>query len=386
MSRYDAFIDESGNHDLHTEKEGASRYFLVLAVLVDQDKVPELEGHIDAVRARFFGSGEMKSSRLKEERRIQIIGALRELPFRFYAVAVDKARLNKDRGLAYKQSFIKFANGRLYNALFHYLHELRVFADGHGGNAFIESFRKYLLEHHAPDLFSQPRVEIVDSKAHVLVQLADFLVGTAAKLYEGKVNGTSRRIFLDFLHEKRIRIDEWPPRFESAGPVVTGSHAMDSNVAATSINAAAHFLSTYEDSGDAEIQAQHTLLSYLLFRARFPTGEEFVSTQELVEHLHAQGFPEIEKHYVRSNLVSRLRDRDVVIASSPRGYKIPTTYADMVGFADLVDGIVWPLLQRLKRANDVIALGSAGQADVLGEERFSRLRRLLEQQGGGLKA
>jgi hypothetical protein len=381
MSRYAAFIDESGNHDLDTDKEGASRYFLVLAVLVDQEEVTELEQRVDAIRTRFFGSGEMKSSRVKPDRRVAIIEALRELSFRFYAVAVDKARLHKDGGLAFKKSFIKFANGRLYNALFNHLHELTVFADGHGGDAFIESFRKYLLEHHAPDLFSQPRVEIVDSKHHVLVQLADFLVGTAAKLYEDKADNTSRQLFLDFLHEKRIRIDEWPPRFELPQAAVTGTHEMDAQVAATSLSAAARFLSTYADSGDVELQAQHALLSYLLFRARFPNGEEYVSTQELMDHLHAQGFPEIERHYVRSNLVSRLRDRDVVIASSARGYKIPTTYVDMIGFADLVDGIVWPLLQRLKRANDVIALASAGKVDVLREERFAKLRRLLEQHG-----
>jgi hypothetical protein len=291
-----------------------------------------------------------------------------------------------DRLLTYKKSFIKFANGRLYNALFHRLHELTVYADGHGDATFIDGFRRYLLEHHAPDLFSQPRVEIVDSKAYVLVQLADFLVGTAAKLYEGKASGASRQIFLDFLHKKRIRIDEWPPRFESTETGVTGLHAIDAQIAATSLAAAARFLSAYEDSGDVELQAQHALLSYLLFRARFPNGEEFVSTQELMEHLHAQGFPEIEKHYVRSNLLSRLRDRDVVIASSPRGYKIPTSYADMVGFADLVDGIVWPLLQRLKRANDVIALSSAGKANLLAEERSARLRRLLDQQDGELPA
>lgn len=385
MSRYAAFVDESGNHDLYTDKEGASRYFLVLAVLVHQDEVSELEKCVDAVRSRFFGGGEMKSSRLKHARRVQIIEALRELPFRFYAVAVDKARLNKDGGLAYKRSFIKFANGRLYNALFHHLHELTVFADGHGDNAFIESFRKYLLEHHAPDLFSRPRVEIVDSKTNVLVQLADFLVGTAAKLYEDKANGPSRQIFLEFLHAKRIRIDEWPPRFETAETTVAVPNAMDAQISETSLSAAARFLTAFEDSGDVELRAQYTLLSYLLFRARFPGGDEFVSTQELVEHLHAQGFPEIEKHYVRSNLVSRLRDRDVLIASSARGYKIPTTYADMIGFADLVDGIVWPLLQRLKRANDVITLASAGKADVLGEERFARLRRLMDQQDGSVQ-
>jgi len=144
MSRYAAYIDEFGNHDLATEKDGASRYFIVLAVVVDETFLAELTTAVTAIKHEFFGAGEMKSSRVREDRRVRVLDTLAPLPFRFYAVAVDKARIDRDSGLGYKTSFIKFANGRLYNALFQNLTDLTVYADGHGGTEFIESFRRYL--------------------------------------------------------------------------------------------------------------------------------------------------------------------------------------------------------------------------------------------------
>ncbi len=69
MSRYSAYIDESGNHDLATEKDGASRYFLILAIIVEQENVPALRSAIEAIKEEFFGTGEMKSSRVKDQRR-----------------------------------------------------------------------------------------------------------------------------------------------------------------------------------------------------------------------------------------------------------------------------------------------------------------------------
>lgn len=379
MTRYAAYIDESGNHDLSTDKDGASKYFIVLAVVVEEEAVPELTAAVISIKEEFFGPGEMKSSRVKEERRTRILNALEPLPFRFYAVAVDKSRIDKDSGLAFKTSFIKFANGRLYNALFQNLTELTVYADGHGGSEFIESFKTYIETVHTPDLFSRPHVEIVDSKSEVLVQLADFLVGTAAKIYEDKASADAHKVFLDFLAAKRIRIDEWPPRFESHRPSAADDSSLDGQVQTISLRAAARFLSEFSEFEDTETRIQHAFLSYLLFRARFADDEDFIPTQELLEHLSSLGFQDVNPHYLRSNVVSKLRDRDVLVASSTRGgYKIPTTYSDVIGFAELVDGIVSPLLHRLRRANDVFLLGSAGAINFLGDDRFRKLREILE--------
>lgn len=145
-----------------------------------------------------------------------------------------------------------------------------------------------------------------------------------------------------------------------------------------SLRAAAQFLSDFSDVEDLETRIQHAFLSYLLFRAQFPLAEEFMSTPELIDHLDSLGFEDIDKHFLRSNVVSRLRDRGVLIASSARGYKVPTTYSDVIGFAELVDGIVSPLLHRLRRANDLLSLGSGRAIDFLGDERFRKLRQILE--------
>ena len=64
MSRYAAYIDESGNHDLATEKNGASKYFLILAIVVEQANVPALTAVIEAIKR---GNPPTKRARLEVE-------------------------------------------------------------------------------------------------------------------------------------------------------------------------------------------------------------------------------------------------------------------------------------------------------------------------------
>lgn len=380
MNNYAAYIDESGNHDLATEKEGASRYFLVLAVLIPQAQVSELEVAIEVIRAKHFGAGEMKSSNVKDERRIKILEDLALIDFQFYAVAVDKERVDKDSGLKHKKTFIKFANGRIYSALFKNIANVSIFADAHGSPEFTLSFKEYIRENHRPDLFSTGNLEMVDSKTNVLIQLADFLVGTIAKLYEKKSTEQFRKDFLKFITNKRIRVDEWPPRYEWHGGEISGTNKLDEKVRSISLNSAARFLNRSSQEDDIERRIQEATLQFLLFQATFPTNEEVhIPTQKIVEHLHLHGFTEVTKHYLRSSVISKLRDHDVIVASSPRGYKIPTSYTDIVEFANLVDGIASPLLARLDRASDIFDLASVGQIRILDDPRFKRLRLMLSK-------
>lgn len=377
MDSYVAYIDESGNHDLVTEKDGASRYFVVLAILLPQSEAAALEAEVEIVRAKYFGAGEMKSSNVKDERRKRILDDLALLNFKFYAVAVDKERIDKDSGLGYKRSFIKFANGKLYSALFQNLMDVAVFADAHGSPDFAKSFIDYMEENHKQDLFSNGKVQMVDSQMHVLVQLADFLVGTVAKLYEKKSTPLLRKDFLSFLGAKRIRIDEWPPQYELRGALNNSTSEMDEKVRFISLNAAGRFLQDHAEQIDTENRIQQAALGFMLFRATFASDTDYIPTDEIVEHLNTQGFQEVNKHYLRSNVIAKLRDKDVIIASSSRGYKIPTSYSDLCGFAELVDGIASPLLARLKRAHGIFELGSVGKIKILDEPRFKRLRLML---------
>jgi len=53
------------------------------------------------------------------------------------------------------------------------------------------------------------------------------------------------------------------------------------------------------------------------------------------------------------------------------------SYADLIGFADLVDGIAIPLLNRLKKADEIFDLGSIGEIKFLSEQRFQGLQFII---------
>ena len=376
-----AYIGEAGNYRPTAKKSGAPSYFVLLAVIADAADLALLHSALAPLCQRLAAAAAAPRHDRADGERLDLMRVLVPLPFRFYAMAVDKRRVDIDAGLAGAEAFIGFVNGRVYRALFQSLADVAVYADS---AAFIDSFTSYIEQHHMPDLFSRPRVEAAAGDHAPAVLLAGFLADCTAALYDGSASPALRQQLLEMMGARRIRVDEWPPRFESqlVPPAAPGD--LDAHVRRIALRAAGDFLAAVAavtdaaDAEDGDLRAQHALLSYLLFRARFPTEEDFISTAELVDHLRSLGFSDVSDHYLRSNLISRLRDRDILIASSARGYKIPTSYADIIGFAELVDGIVSPLLHRLKRANDVLARGSAGAVDFLDEARFRNLRELLK--------
>ncbi|WP_119154086.1 DUF3800 domain-containing protein [Caldimonas tepidiphila] len=376
MTHHFAFIDESGNHDLEVEKSGASNYFIVLAIILRSEVIHSLEKAVESIRSKHFQKGEIKSSGVDDKRRLRIFEELKPLDYKFYAIAINKAAIHSI-GLKHKKTFIKFCNGLLYRSLFQNFPELTIYADGHGGNEFIASFHNYLIENHQTDLFSNTNINIVDSKNNISVQLADFMVGSIARVYENRPPKFYREGILNFLKTKRIRIDEWPQRYEPYQSVRQNDNELDSLIYRAALTAASTFLQENENIPDNDIRKQCAALNYLLFRARFSSGREYISTQEIIEHVHGQGFTEISEHAMRSAIISKLRDSDVLIASSNKGYKIPTSQLDMLEFAEFVDGFTLPLLSRLNRAREALKYASAGEYDLLNQPQFQRLQRVI---------
>ncbi len=130
-----AYIDETGNSDLETNKVGASDYFIVSAIIVSYDKKLELEEKTENLRLKYFQTGEIKSSGVgsNDKRRAKILAAVNNLDFKFYAICVDKNEINKDSGLQYKKSFLKYINGMLYSRLFTSFLDVHIVSDEHGG-------------------------------------------------------------------------------------------------------------------------------------------------------------------------------------------------------------------------------------------------------------
>lgn len=109
LERTYAFVDESGNHDLETSKQGSSGFFVVCSVLVSETGLERAYELAEALRVRHFQTGEIKSSKVKvkdTERRVRILSDLAELPLKLYFTVVDKSRVYRDGGFSSKSPLL----------------------------------------------------------------------------------------------------------------------------------------------------------------------------------------------------------------------------------------------------------------------------------------
>lgn len=380
MGRTFAFVDESGNHDLDTTKSGSSGFFVVCSVIVAEENLLQAYELAEAAKIRHFQSGEIKSSKLKAkdaDRRKRILMDLAELPLKLYFTVVDKRRVRQDGGLQFKKSFIKYVNNILYSRLFDHCQDLHLTVDEHGGLEFQAGLRNYVAERYSDDLFRESEFTIKSSKDDVLIQVADFFAGTVAHIYEGKASGDVVEVYKSILRNHTIGLLEWPPQYQPLiPPPMDDSAAADHLVHQQALKQANKFREKAGKHPDEEQRLQMCILDYLQFRSEF-VGDEYVSTEDIASHLANRGFLGLSDQKIRSSGIAKLRDADVIIASAPKGYKIPRSRADINDFLELASSQILPLLDRIKKARDVYRLSSVGDYDILESDQFSDIRKLL---------
>lgn len=381
MDRTYAFVDESGNADLDTSKGGSSGFFIVCSILVAEKDLDAAYAQAEALRKRHFQTGEIKSSNLKvkdAERRAQILTELAELPFKLYFTIVDKGRIHKDGGLRIKTTFVKYVNGLLYERLFATYPDLQMIVDEHGGKEFQESLRSYVLERFVNDLFGdKDAFQAMSSKDNVLIQVADFFAGSVAQIYEEKASESAILAYKKILRSQTLGMLEWPSKYRPLLPPPTSeSGYADYQVHREALRQADRFSERIGRHPDEDERLQLSILDFLRFQSEFVT-QDYVPTAEIIAHLKHKGFGDLTDQKIRSSGIAKLRDYDVIITSSAKGYKIPQTRADINEFLERASGIVVPLLERVKKARDVYRLSSLGEYDIVTAANLGELAKLL---------
>jgi len=376
-----AFIDESGDPSLKTHKQGVTELFAVTAILVNTDAVDNLKGEVNSLRQRHFGPGEMKSSGVggNLDRRCRIIEDILDLDFHFYTLIVDKERVYKDSGLQYKRSFIKHLNGKLHRALFHAYPNIKIVADEHGSQEFMDGFKSYIMEHHRLDLFYEASFDFADSKDEVLVQLADILAGTMRICAREDASDEEREL-IKSLDDHLIGLDQWPIRFYSRHLVQEASEEEDRLVQQQSIRRAQAYVdehaSNVSPGSDEDLCVQ--CLRYLLFRARFDDVNEYAYSQEIRSHLEKRTRVGLSVQQFQSRVISKLRDAGVLIASSGKGYKLPESMQDIHTFISYQSGMIEPMLRRIEGYRKQLLLASKNKVDILDAPQYGFLRDFFD--------
>lgn len=382
VTRKIAYIDESGNHDLDTSKAGASGYFIVLAIIVDESQLGQFTLHSEGIREKHFQGSEVKSSKVRakddHKRRIRILEDILQLDFTFYALAVDKRQIHRDSGYKYKKSFIKSLNGKVYGSLFQHYANIKVLADETGDADFTKSLKAYVDKNHVPDLFFESSFELVSSHDHIGVQMADFVAGTLAQVYEGKSGVALKEKYLELIRTKSVGVDEWPVKYSARAGTDANLDEFDDVIMRYARNQASVFLERNRSSHDDETKMQICTLDFLLFQSHWNNALDYVPTHALMSHLRESGYGKVSEQILRSSIIAKLRDADVLIASSSKGYKIPREFKDMHDFAVKIDSQVVPQLRRLNKARKNILMATSNQLDILKGPDFPNLVSFID--------
>ncbi len=227
-------------------------------------------------------------------------------------------------------------------------------------------------------MFYKSKFDLVDSKNQILVQLSDFVVGTINKIYENKCSSELNEAYIKLVSTKALDIEEWPTRYQAYFPKDYTSDEYSNLIYRYSLSQAEYFIKNNENNIDDDIRLQAAVLRHIVFSSRFISKYEYISTAKIIDFLWHAGFGTITTYTLRSKVIAPLRDSDVIITSSNKGYKIPCSFDDMEEFVERVNSIIKPLLSRLGRARKNLHTASKGEIEILKGASYPHLVDFIE--------
>jgi len=384
MDKMFAYLDECGAYGFNFSTNSNSTKYIVVAILVKETDVTIVNVAMSKIREEEFGGNEIKSNRIKgkHERRVRILNRVLNLPFNVLALVVDKRSLFAESGIyKSKKTFYKFINQLIYKELRASYQNIRIITDKVGEHEFADEFTKYVKEHRQHiSLFDEEEFDVVDSKSENAVQLADLIAGTLSYVYEdNKRKTTPTNIdYKKMLDKKLLSIKFFPKSYdENLFEHLEGDDSYNKEIALIAYRKASEYVQENNSSTDDDIRRQVFTLNYLLFRFKYNNLRRYVPTKELMSALNRSGYTPISEQAFRNKVFGRLRDKGVIISSSPMGYKLPSTEREICDYYQHVGSVVLPMIHRLKICNDLLKLSSSDSVDYLQKSEFKGLQTVV---------
>ena len=116
----------------------------------------------------------------------------------------------------------------------------------------------------------------------------------------------------------------------------------------------------------------------MLFRFMNNDTRGYIYTNELLGQLQNTDLAKMSTTTFRMRIIGKLRDKGVIIASSSKGYKIPSKQSELYDFINHDASIVIPMLSRLKKCRDLVKLGTANELDLLDHTEYKALKHYFD--------
>jgi len=181
------FIDDSGDPGFKIEK-GSTPVFVIACVIFDD----ELEAEKTAVaikelrrRLKKSENFEFKFNKANRRFRLKFLNLAVHFKFRIRAIVFVKNKIRSAELRTSKSSFYNYAVKMVLKHNFGTIKEAKIRLDGRGDRLYKREVIRYLrqeLNNRETRLFQ--KFQFVDSKANVLIQLADMVAGAIHRKYE----------------------------------------------------------------------------------------------------------------------------------------------------------------------------------------------------------
>lgn len=377
-----AFVDECGNFGFNFETktssktDGPSLYYIVCAVVVKNENISSLESETEEIRKNNgFQTGEMKSSKIgkNHKRRRKLLADLLTLDFSLVILIADKQKFYQDSPLTnYKESFIKFLHQKLYDEMYGMYPKLKIVEDEYGLSEFQKGYRKYIRSNRPQlNLFNEYDFDYINSRYSPIVQIADIIAGSIMQKLLDKEAPDVLKMF-----ESKIRgFVNFPNEYPSFIAGIKADKKFDAKIYALADHCATQYIDTNKDKNDEDTRMRILFLKHLLWVVRNINPNKYVSSNEIIKVLSELSNRKIRRNYLYRKVIAPLRDAKVIIASCSHGYKIPTSIDDIYSYVNQTNGVVGPMLERVKTCRQLILAHTDGALDIFDDPAFIKYKR-----------
>lgn len=385
MNKQIAFLSEWGNEGLDfSQKTGdgkaVSTHFVIAGLVINREDIAVVEKKLTTIAKKHWNDNTATyfQENLGSDHHKTILKAIVSLPIRIFALIVDKKQLAGE-GIRFKGSVHKFLFGLTDRTLFEVLNNLDMVANPTEPDSFLNGFRKYVAQHHIPDLFNQSEFGFVNMSSELISKASDFMADALARCYDATAPTEMRKDLVGLIQPSLLTIRFWPDVF---APYLVKANAKElsynEELANVSVKYANDFIRKKGSNPNPQIVDQLTCLNYLIFHFRHISLARYISSFELMEHIKARRGKPITLHYFQTKVIAPLRDAGVLIASSSRGYKLPASESDLYDFINHSNTIVEPMLGRIKKFRNQVSLATNGRLDILNREEYTLIRKVLD--------
>lgn len=95
--------------------------------------------------------------------------------------------------------------------------------------------------------------------------------------------------------------------------------------------------------------------------------------------MELNNFPKISEQVFRNKVIGKLRDNDVIISSSTKGYKLPSSEKEICNYYHHVNSVVIPMIHRLNLCNESLKMAEGSKIDYLDKTNFKALKKLTSE-------